>query len=68
MSGSPPANDEVITVTESAEGSASVAYVVIFDAATAGNELGNAQLVVPLVVTLYNGAAFAVGALQATLV
>ena len=67
-SGSLATNDTAITITETAEASAVVAWLVIFDAATAGNRRMDGQLTVPQTVTLYNGAAFAVGALQVRLV
>ncbi len=60
-------NNTIITITEEAEDSASVAWVVIFDDATAGSVLMSGQLVNPQVVTMWNGAAFAVGALQVLL-
>ena len=60
-------NNTVITVTEEAAESAVVAWVVIFDAATAGNILLSGELVNPQTVTMWNGAAFAVGALQVLL-
>ena len=66
-SGLSAANDTIITVVTEAEDSASVGWVVIFDAATAGNILMSGELVNPQVVTMWNGAAFAVGALQVLL-
>jgi hypothetical protein len=60
-------NDTVITITDEAEGSAFVGWVVIFDAATDGDIIDSAPLVNPQTVTMWNGAAFAVGALQVQL-
>lgn len=66
-SGDTVSNTAEIEITDNAAGSAEVAWVVIFDAATAGNIIGSGALTPPQVVTLYNGAAFAVGALQGAL-
>ena len=57
-------NNAAITITTEAEEGAFVAWVVIFDAATAGNVIMSAELINPQTVTMWNGAAFAAGALQ----
>lgn len=66
-SGLTASNIDVITITSDAVGSAFVGWVVIFDAATNGEILMSAPLTVPQTVTLYNGAAFAEGALDVVL-
>ena len=57
-------NDTAITITTSAEATANVGWVVIFDAASGGNRLMDGELQPPQAVTFRNGAEFAVGDLS----
>ncbi len=56
-------NSTAVTVTTSADATANVGWVVIFDAATSGNIVMSGKLQPPQAVTELNGAEFAVGAL-----
>ncbi len=57
-------NDTAITITTSADATANVGWVVIFDAASGGNRLMDGELQPPQAVTFRNGAEFAVGDLS----
>jgi hypothetical protein len=60
-------NDAIITITDNCLASTNIDEVVIFDAATGGNELMSGLLLGPMTVVLYNGLAFPIGNLQVTL-
>jgi hypothetical protein len=61
--GAQATNTTTISITTSAETTATAAWVVIFDAATAGNMLMYGELEPPQTITEWNGAEFAVDGL-----
>lgn len=61
------ANTSVITLTESAENTVNAYWVVMFSAASGGTRLMDGEMEPPETITEENGAAFAVGHLQALL-
>ncbi len=65
--GTKATNNAAITITTSADATASVGWVAIFSAATAGTLVMSGELQPPQTVTILNGAEFEVGALTVLL-